>query len=690
MSALDAARVLLERGYAPIPIPHQKKAPVISGWPELFVTDANLSQYFNGQPMNIGVLLGQPGNGVMDVDLDCQEAILAASYLLPTTGAVFGRKSKPSSHWLYRCDCPTKTQQFKDTDGSCLAEIRGTGVQTVVPPSTHPSGELIQWERDGKPAQVDCDDLLIRVKRIAAAALLARHWPEKGGRHEAALALAGGLRHAWTEQQAARFVEAVAMAAGDPEVRDRVAAVATTYEHEADDAITGWKRLSERIGEDVVRQAREWLGIQARPALVVEHTSAIAEPEWPSPPSDEAFYGLAGDYVRLVDPHTESDPVAVLVQMLVFFGNVVGRNRYCRAEADFHFPNLFAVLVGQTAKGRKGTSVGHVRRLFASVDPEWARTRVKSGSSSGEGYIWNVRDAVTKQADGKEKTVDEGETDKRLLVMESEFATILRNVARTGNILSAIIRDAWDRGNLNTLVSGRNQAPVAATDAHISIVGHITADELKRNLTETEAANGFGNRFLWICVRRSKYLPDGGSLQDSDLDPIRERLLRAVEFARKPGLVARNDTAAQMWRAAYRKLEADHPGMMGAMTSRAGAQVLRLSLIYALMDCSDTIQQEHLLAAFALWEYVEGSARYLFGAATGDPVADTILRGLRGSPEGLNRTEIHTLLGRNQTAARIEVALELLTSYGLAVCETVKGDGDARSVERWRYPFSRR
>ena len=97
------------------------------------------------------------------------------------------------------------------------------------------------------------------------------------------------------------------------------------------------------------------------------------------------FHGLAGDIVRLIAPHTEADPVALLVQLLAAFGSALGRTAYFTAEADRHFANLFIVLVGVSSKGRKGTSWGHIRRLMQLAEPNWEMNCLQSGLSSGEG-----------------------------------------------------------------------------------------------------------------------------------------------------------------------------------------------------------------------------------------------------------------------------------------------------------------
>ena len=113
---------------------------------------------------------------------------------------------------------------------------------------------------------------------------------------------------------------------------------------------------------------------------------------WPEAATEDVFLGLAGDFVRAVEPASEADPIALLVQYLTAFGNMIGREPHFVAEADRHPANLYVALVGPTAKARKGSSWGHVRRVFEMVDPPWATTRILSGLSSGEGLIHAVRD----------------------------------------------------------------------------------------------------------------------------------------------------------------------------------------------------------------------------------------------------------------------------------------------------------
>jgi hypothetical protein len=304
--------------------------------------------------------------------------------------------------------------------------------------------------------------------------------------------------------------------------------------------------------------------------------------------------------------------------------------------------------------------------------------------SSGEGLIWAVRDPIEKTDPIKEKgrhtgeyettIIDQGVTDKRLLAYEPEFASVLRVMSRDSNTLSTQIRQAWDNGTLRTMTKNN---PAVATGAHISILGHITKDELLRYLTDVEAGNGFGNRILWICTRRAQVLPEGGGTPDYNL--LAQRLHDALEQAKLIGRIERDAEAKKAWAAVYKELSDGKPGLFGSITARAEAQVLRLSVLYAVMDGAVEIRLPHLKAALAVWEYVEASAQYIFGDATGDPTADRILTALRHGE--MSRTAISILFHKNVSAVRLQQALNLLLSARRARFEMRAGDG--KPVEVW-------
>jgi hypothetical protein len=407
----------------------------------------------------------------------------------------------------------------------------------------------------------------------------------------------------------------------------------------------------------------------------------VKEPAWPTM-SRDAYYGLAGDVVETIKPHTEADPVAILIQFLTCAGNIIGNCPYYQVEGTRHHANLFAVLVGESSKARKGTSWDRISGIIRLADDRWYSERTKGGLSSGEGFINEVRDEI-KKWNSKEKlweTIEPAIADKRLMVTEPEFAGVLAVVERHGNTLSSLMRKAWDGGILSTMT--RNSS-LRATGAHISIIGHITVEELRARLTRTDTANGFANRFLFPLVKRSKVLPFGGSgLEDRVIAELGERLKKVVEAAAPIGRVGWTSPAADDWKAVYAQLSEGPAGLLGAVTSRAEAQCVRLALIYALLDSAANIDRPHIRAALAVWEYAEVSAAHIFGASLGDNVADDILRALQhAGREGMTRTAIRDLFGRHQSADRIGAALALLASKGRAKMELRQSSG--RPTEAW-------
>jgi P4 family phage/plasmid primase-like protien len=273
MTPLDAVLMWIEKGFFPVPVPYRSKRPVLTEWQRLEITKELAPQYFNGESQNIGVLLGDKF-GSTDVDCDCPEAIAAARELLPETGLIFGRQSKPFSHYLYRSDPPVPTQQFVDPLGhATLIELRGLssdgsiGLQTIVPPSMHVSGEVVRFETGfaGTPENVDAGVLVGAVRRVAAVALLARHWPSKGSRHRAFLALSGVLARAqWSQADTKSFHRAMyrCLWPGDPDFGAADSEVQSTFDKlAAGSEVTGIPTLIEVVDKKVVDTALRWMGI---------------------------------------------------------------------------------------------------------------------------------------------------------------------------------------------------------------------------------------------------------------------------------------------------------------------------------------------------------------------------------------------------------------------------------------------
>ncbi len=325
--------------------------------------------------------------------------------------------------------------------------------------------------------------------------------------------------------------------------------------------------------------------------------------------------------------------------------------------------NEFCVVVGETANARKGMAWNFVREVFRSANPSWFAECVRSGLASGEGIIAALA----------------GSKDKRLLAHEPEFSRVLKTADRDRCVLSDILRQAWDGVDLGVMTRTN---PLRVTKPHISLVGHITVDELRSLLTDLTTLNGFANRFLWVFAARRQYLPDGEPPDREVMEYIIEATREALKFAREVRTINRSPEAAALWRTKYESLSRGHSGMFGAATARAEAHVMRLACLYALMDLKAEVGVEHLQAGLAVWRYCEDSARYIFQSAPGDRVAHRILVALRASPKGLKRVEISELFSRDLSSDRITAALDALATQGQIRAAKDSPSG-GRPAERW-------
>jgi len=363
------------------------------------------------------------------------------------------------------------------------------------------------------------------------------------------------------------------------------------------------------------------------------------ESSWPKPLGDAAWRCKIGDLVHIMAPHTESDPVAIFIQFLVAFGNVLGRKAHWIEGVTKHFFNLFCVIVGNTGKARKGSGWTFSRFCLSAIDPEWNNSRVIDGLQSGQGLVGSVRDGRRISDD----VIDSGVTDKRALLIEEEFAGILAPMNNTSNALgkqmSAIIRKFWSGGDQSLT---KLHAPIRTTGAHVSIIGHITFDELRKTLPTGEVANGFANRFLWVCARRARKLSSGGAFHTVDLAPYVAWMRTVVDFIdmlNSDHVYRLTPQAAEYWDPIYNEISDPPPGVVGNMLARAEAQVLRLALLYAVLDRKWDIDVPHIDSALAIWRYCHESVVHIFGGDN-DTESNKILTALRGAKEGLTRTEL--------------------------------------------------
>jgi hypothetical protein len=412
---------------------------------------------------------------------------------------------------------------------------------------------------------------------------------------------------------------------------------------------------------------------------------------WPTlPPA--VLTGIAGEVVELATRKSEADPAAVLATFICRAAAEFGPKPYIMVGDSRHSARVNAVIVGNSAKARKGTSGKPIIRIFRFDSQDEAAdspllyvpARETPGPlSSGEGLIYAVRDEVKawqvnkKTGEGKWIVSDPGVTDKRLFVLDEELAAALKCTKREGNTLSVVIRSAFDDGNFSPLTKNNR---IEAHGAHIVIVSHITLSELHYLLDETEALNGFANRFLWICSRRQKLVELPEPMPEFEVRRIQRELLKIMAAVRSFGRLDMSKAARDYGVSIYENLSSEQPGLVGCVVNRGEALVLRLALIYALLSASDTIEVEHLESALAFWSYAKQSSEYIFNGRQSNPVAQKILDAVERGP--MSFTDVYGLLSNHATKTQIQIAVQEMASSGKVEVFDEKTSGRPKKIMR--------
>ena len=406
-----------------------------------------------------------------------------------------------------------------------------------------------------------------------------------------------------------------------------------------------------------------------------------------------ALHGHAGKIVRLLEEHTEADPAALLVQILHQVGAVVGRDPHIVVSNKMHPAITSPLIVGATSNGAKGTStdvVNAVRRRADELAAGGHAINAVSGLSSAEGLIEAVVDG---DPDDENNT---GVIDKRLLVIETEYCSVLKIQRREGNTLGPVLRQAWDGDTLRTLTRKKNR--LVATNPHICITGHVTPREFRAAIRDADLAGGSVNRLLIVLSRRSKFHTRFGNVPDEVLTEaaklFKDAIITAREAAGNGGTRSLSDDFWALWDEVYPELARERPESDATdATARGTTQVLRLALQYSILDRAELVEARHLAAALALWKYCEHGARWLFSSheadearAEGDGLHKFIFD---GGPDGRSRTEISVdHFQRNKSAEEISAELEPLVHHGAVVevrQQSGPGGGD-HALRRFAVP----
>ncbi|GGR43278.1 DnaB-like helicase N-terminal domain-containing protein [Streptomyces netropsis] len=382
----------------------------------------------------------------------------------------------------------------------------------------------------------------------------------------------------------------------------------------------------------------------------------LQRPERPGPtPHPDVFCGWIGETVRELDSTTEADPVAVLANFLSAAGTIIGRRPHVMVGNDRHPCLIWPLTVGPTSSGRKGSATSTARRVLAEAFPDFfGPDHTPRGLNSGEGLIEYVKDD-----DG-----DPASFDKRLWVVESEYAVTMSRGRREGSSLPGVLRQAWDGDSLGSMV----RESLKATDPHIAILGHITPDEFRAKMQDSEMAGGTYNRFLPIFCHRNLILPGSrGASPELVANLAAGWRTVLVDAGRVDEVRFSPDAWALYCDEVYQALSDDDAagGAIAQFTARAAPYVQRVAMVYALCDHTDMIGEDHMRAAWHLLNYARASAVHLLGNATGDPKVDKLSGAVRAAgTEGLTGEQVRKLFKNTGKAERDRLVSALLSLPG--------------------------
>ena len=630
--ALNGALKALSMDYSVVVIPPDKKFPTIE-WAHFRdnpPTEAQVRKWFEDEPNSNYAILTDP-LVVLDVDVHTEDANgintlreLASGHEKISTPVV--KTPSGGFHYYFFPPAEIEVRNSASKVGAGL-DIRAVG-GLVVGAGSKINGKRYEWI-DGH----SIDDLII----ATVPDWLLEHIVKETPKPTSTISQVGKVKEGGRDNDLVRYIGSLLNTAGGYE--PLLAAARARNQHHNDPP------LDDSVVLEKVNRA--WASWERNVPITMAPPERLA---------DAAYHGIMGKVVKALEPLTEADNAALLLHTLIYCGAAIGRSPHIMADGARHGCNLFGMVIGATSKARKGSAQKRVESIMFLADPSISG-RKRSGLSTAEGFIQQVSDGYLVGDDIVGEVVD-----KRLIVIESEVSSLIKKMNAKDSTLSDIIRVAWDGDDLHRLTK---REPLHASNPHIAIVGHSSEEELRELVTDVSIANGFLNRFLIVYSHRSKLMPHGGGdIPDAQKESLFLELSERIAEAKNLEELAWDDEGYRAWELTYEALSEERGGFVGYALNRGEAQVLRLSLLYAVMDGSQVIKAAHLRAALAVWEYVEESTSYIFKDKLGNKLAEQILRQIK-TKSPLTKTDIHNALGRNHKVENINIAIETLLKRNL-------------------------
>lgn len=403
-----------------------------------------------------------------------------------------------------------------------------------------------------------------------------------------------------------------------------------------------------------------------------DHPDDVAPPHRNAPqPSPECLYGLIGEVAHAGSDGTETNAHAIAANFMAYLSCAVGRGLYLPIGNTRHHARLFCLHIGRSGRGRKGDAASLVLRIDAAlraIDHAFAPQVHRGGLSTREGLAALIHDGY-RQGRQDVPAIE----DKRLWVVESEFANVLHQGRRDGNTLSAALRDCWDGVDLKPATKSNR---VYASNPHVCLSGAISPSELTALMSTRDLTNGFANRFLMIWAERTRMLPFPKETPQVVVEHLAHRTLEVLTFVRADRHDEREHLRMELspqaqWRYAQLYRSELHDGIddsaIGALLERRAPMLLRLAMLMALTDLQTRIDAQHIDAAMAWIRHATASVRFVFVSAAEEAklvqvleLSNRVLAFLRERGQA-TRSQISTECFKGKVPkARIDASLEQL------------------------------
>ena len=390
-----------------------------------------------------------------------------------------------------------------------------------------------------------------------------------------------------------------------------------------------------------------------------------------------ALHGPLGEVLARLAPTTEAHPAGILLQLLALFGAMIGDGPHVVIGGSRHPARIWPLICGPTGSGRKGESLAQAKKFVSSLgsfSSSFVEHCLAQGMSSGEGLIAHFQPPA-----GKDEAPD---PDGRLAVTEVEFGRTLAASKRDGSTLGPVLRTLWEEDSAQVMTRAE---PLKVSGIHLVVIAHITPRELRMKLSDADVAGGTVNRFLPILVKQPKLLYE--ETEEPETSDLTAKLGERIRHAPHASAHRYRRTAAAQtfWEQIYRVLsEADMDGPLGEIIARAPAYVLRIALLYAVLDGTDDIEPEHLKAGLAVVKYSVDSARSIFGDHAGSDETKLTDALREAGDDGLTRAQISKLFSRNKTSEQLNLLINDLYERGYITShQHNEGKGRPTTVYVW-------